>query len=142
MIENQPKEITLIYHSDKAEDKKARAFIETMVGYTVKTLDLKRDRLTETQLAEIANKMDVPISRLFDPTYRDRFEANSTHNISSADDADLLSILAHESILINTPITIIGKKAYLYGAANQLLTKQRDPEIERPLKIRNERIVF
>jgi arsenate reductase-like glutaredoxin family protein len=113
-----------------------------MVGYTVKTLDLKKDRLTETQLAEIANKMNVSIDRLFDPTYKDRFQANGTHNITSADDADLLSILAHESILINTPITIIGKKAYLYGAANELLTKQREAEIKLPLKIANERIVF
>jgi arsenate reductase (glutaredoxin) len=122
MIENQPRELTLIYHSDKAEDKKARAFIETVKGYTVKTLDLNRDRLTETQLAEIADKMNVEIKMLFDTTYRDRFASASKVDISSATDSDLLTILIQEPILINTPITIIGKKAFLYASANELLS--------------------
>ena len=64
MIENQPNELTLIYHSDKADDKKARAFIESVTDYVVKTLDLKRESLTETQLAEIAGKMNVRIELL------------------------------------------------------------------------------
>jgi len=123
MIENQPKELTLIYHSEKAEDKKARAFIETVKEYTIKTLDLNRDHLTETQLAEIADKMNVDIKMLFDDTYRDRFSSRSKVDIHSASDSDLLTILIQEPILINTPITIIGKKAYLYASANELLTR-------------------
>ena len=70
MIENQPNELTLIYHSDKAEDKKALAFIESITNYKVKTLDLKRESLTETQLAEIAGKMDMKIEQLVDFTYQ------------------------------------------------------------------------
>ena len=61
MIANQPNELTLIYHSDKADDKKARAFVESVTDYKVKTLDLKKESLTETQLVQIANKMDVKI---------------------------------------------------------------------------------
>lgn len=122
MIENQPRELTLIYHSDKAEDKKARAFIETVKGYTVKTLDLNRDRLTATQLAEIADKMNVEIKMLFDTTYRDRFVSRTQVDLSSATDSDLLTILIQEPVLINTPITIIGKKAFLYASANELLS--------------------
>ncbi len=142
MIENQPKEITLIYHSDKAEDKKARAFIETMKGYTIKTLDLKKDRLTEMQLAGIANKLGVAIDKLFDPTYKDRFKANGTDDIYSASEADLLTILINEPMLINTPITINGKKAFLYAAANELLTKNIEREAVFDENLRKERIVF
>ncbi len=140
MIENQPNEITLIYHSDKAEDKKARAFVETIAGYTVKTLDLKRDRLTETQLAEIAHKMNVEFAMLFDATYKDRFKANGLHDIASASDSDLLTILTQEPILINTPITIIGKRAYLYAAAYELLTKEIEGVV--PTKIAEQKFVF
>ena len=29
MIENEPRELTLIYHSEKTDDKKARAYVES-----------------------------------------------------------------------------------------------------------------
>jgi len=129
MIENQPKELTLIYHSDKGEDKKARAFIETVTGYAVKTLDLKHDRLTETQVAEIADKMNVNIKTLLDTTYADRFPSENRPDIASATDTDLLTILVHDHMLLNTPITIIGKKAYSYASAYELLTRVEADEI-------------
>lgn len=123
MIENQSNELTLLYHSDKAEDKKARAYVESISAYVVKVLDLKRDKITETQLAEIANKMESEVKMLLDPSYRDRFPEKNTHTIENASDADLLTILSREPILINTPITIIGKKAFLYSSANEMLMK-------------------
>lgn len=122
MIENQPNELTLIYHSDKDEDKKARAFIETITDYKTKTLDLNREALTETQLAEIAGKMAVSIKDLVDPTYMDQFQSKDSLTLTSVSDTDLLTILAKEPILIKTPITIIGKRAYHYASAYELLT--------------------
>lgn len=123
MIENQPNELTLIYHSDKADDKKARAFIESVTNYSIKTLDLKKEALTETQLAEIAGKMDVKIKDLVDPSYQDRFQSKDLNTLTSVSDSDLLTILTQESILINTPIAIIGKRAYQYASAYDLLNK-------------------
>jgi arsenate reductase len=120
MIENQPNELTLIYHSDKSDDKKARAYIESNTEYVVKTLDLKKDKITETQLAEIANKMESEIIMLLDPTYKDRFsDGQSSPNAS---DADLLTILSKEPILIHTPIAIIGKKAFQISSSYEILT--------------------
>ena len=72
MIENEPRELTLIYHSEKSDDKKARAYVESFPSLTIKTLDLARENLTETQLAQIAAKMQVPIEELVDITYDDR----------------------------------------------------------------------
>ncbi len=141
MIENQPKEITLLYHSDKAEDKKARAFVETITGFAIKTLDLKKDQITETQLAEIANKMDAPIAQLFDPTYSDRFHGNDSAKIDSASDADLLTVLVNEPVLIKTPIAIIGKKAYSYSSAYEILTSKMDKESDG-LSMLKGRVVF
>jgi arsenate reductase-like glutaredoxin family protein len=123
MIENQPNELTLIYHSDKGDDKKARAFIESVTEYKVKTLDLKKDSITETQLAEIADKMGVKIEMLFDHTYKDRFQAQKPLNANAVTDSDLLAILSHEQVLIKTPIVIIGKKAYQYDSANEIINK-------------------
>ncbi|CAN5418492.1 hypothetical protein BH10BAC4_BH10BAC4_17730 [soil metagenome] len=123
MIENEPNELTLIYHSDKQEDKKARAFVETIRDYKVKTLDLKREAITETQLAEIANKMELPLKKLVDTTYEDRLESTDKNTINEVSDTDLLTILKREPILIKTPIAIIGKRAYEYSSAYDLLSK-------------------
>lgn len=121
MIENQPNELTLIYHSDKADDKKARAFIESVTDYVVKTLDLKRESLTETQLAEIAGKMNVRIELLIDSTYKGSFQLEDAESIHEVSDADLLTLLTQIPILIKTPIAIIGKRAYQYTSSNDLL---------------------
>ncbi|NOT76067.1 MAG: hypothetical protein HOP08_14165 [Cyclobacteriaceae bacterium] len=132
MIENEPNELTFIYHSDKNDDKKARAFIETIQTYKVKTLDLKKEALTETQLAEIATKMNVNVKALIDPTYKDRFESSNPKMMNGMSDNDLLITLKHEPILLNTPITIIGKKAYTYASAYDLLNKNTTTEgVER-----------
>jgi len=123
MIENEPNELTLIFHSDKDQDKKARAFVETLTDYKVKTIDLKREALTETQLAEIANKMGVSVRQLIDPGYKDRFESKDVKTIDGVFDNDLLTILKQEPILINTPIAIIGKRAFSYASAYDLLNR-------------------
>ncbi|MEJ0057005.1 MAG: hypothetical protein WDN75_15925 [Bacteroidota bacterium] len=88
----------------------------------MKTIDLKRESLTETQLAEIANKMDVKVSQLVDPGYKDRIESRDV-NTSQVFENDLLTLLKQEPILIHTPIVIIGKRAYTYASAYDLLNR-------------------
>lgn len=125
MIENEPNELTLIYHSDKDDDKKARAFIETVVDYKVKTLDLKKESLTETQLAELAGKMGLPVQDLVDKTYQDQLRSEDKKITSAMWSNDLLTLLKREPILVKTPIVIIGKKAYTYASSYDLLTENR-----------------
>lgn len=125
MIENQTNEMTLICHSGKSEDKKSRAFVESLSEkYKVKILDLTRDKLTETQLAEIADKMDVSLQELCNTTYVD--EANkeqAINHIKGLSDADLLVLLVKQPILVNTPILIVGKNAYSYQNGFELFYK-------------------
>src|SRR4051812_15294126 len=128
MIENEPNELTLIYHSDKEDDKKARAFIETIVAYKIKTLDLKKESLTETQLGEIAGKMGIPVQELVDKTYKDQLESNNKKITDAMWSNDVLTLLKREPILISTPIVIIGKKAYTYASSYDLLTDNRSTE--------------
>lgn len=118
MIENQPNEITLIFHSDKEDDKKTRAYVETIEGFAIKTLDLKRENLTETQLAEIANKLDVSIGDLFDQAYADRVKIGSVKGLR---DQDALKLLAKDPILLATPIIIIGDHAYQFESSYDLI---------------------
>lgn len=118
MIENQPNEITLIFHSDKEEDKKTRGYVETIEGFAIKTLDLKRESLTETQLAEIANKLDINVGDLIDQGYTDRVKIGSTEELR---DQDALKLLANNPILLATPILIIGDHAYQFESSYDLI---------------------
>ena len=120
MIENQPNEITLIFHSDKEEDKKTRAYVETIEGFAIKTLDLKREKLTETQLAEIANKLNVSIEALFDQTYADRVKIGSLKGLR---EQDALKLLANDLILLDTPILIIGEHAYQFESSYDFISE-------------------
>jgi arsenate reductase (glutaredoxin) len=119
MIENRSNEVTMIYHSDKPDDRKARGYVESITGSAIKTLDLKREPITETQLAEIADKLKSPILGLFDPTYADRAKDVRASNLS---EDDIVRLLAYEPILIATPILIVGKKAFRYNSSYELIS--------------------
>ena len=118
MLENKSSEVTLIYHSDKPDDRKARGYVESITVSAIKTLDLKRDPITEMQLAEIADKLKSPILSLVDPTYADRAKEVQASNLS---DDDIVRMLANEPILIATPILIVGKKAFRYNSSYELI---------------------
>ena len=125
MFDNQPRELTLIYHSHKSDDKKARGYVESLPSVAIKTLDLAQESMTETQLAQLADKMGVSIADLIDPTYDER--ANTPQNkegIKEIDTTELLTLIKHNPKLLDTPILIIGNRAYKYGSAYELIKEQ------------------
>lgn len=121
MIENQENELTLIYHSDKMEDKKMLAFVEVMEKYKTKNLNLKRQSLTETQLAEIADKMELPIADLLDESYIDRAPVANLLQSKMMSAGDILTLLSKNPLLLATPIIIIGHRAYKYKSAFEII---------------------
>lgn len=120
MINNEPREVTLIYHSDKEDDKKARGYVESLKGYAIKTLDLSKESLTETQIAQLADKMNMGIEELIDPTYDDHISVHK-EGLKLMDRQEMLTLMRHDPKLISTPILVVGDKAYKYGTAYELL---------------------
>lgn len=127
MINNEKRELTLIYHSSKVDDKKARAFVESLNGYAIKTLDLAREKVTATQLVEIANKMDqATVKDLMDYTYAASVNGEHKKDFQAMDEQELLTVLVANPELIATPLLIIGQKAYHYDSAYNLVRKDLD----------------
>jgi len=120
MIENKPNEITLIYNSEKSDDKKARAFAEALPDFVVKTLDLAIEPITETQLAQIADKMNGTVEDLIDPTYDSHISLHK-EGLKLVAPSDMLVLMANDHKLIATPILIIGAKAYKCDTAYDLI---------------------
>ena len=106
MISTVENELTLILHSVKDNDKKAQAFAASLPDYKVKVIDLKRDSLTETQLAEIAGQMKVPVKELVDTTYEDA--GNEDTHIQEMSDEDILTALIANPRLLKTPIVVLS----------------------------------
>jgi arsenate reductase-like glutaredoxin family protein len=122
MIDNQLKELTLIYHSEKSDDKKARGYVESLRNVAIKTLDLAKEQLTETQLAQLADKMGEPVANLIDPTYDDREDTvENKEGLKSMDTTELLTMIKRNPRLLDTPVVILGNKAYKYKTGYNLI---------------------
>lgn len=119
MLENQPRELTLIYHSEKTDDKKARGYVQSLNNVAIKTLDLAREPITETQLAQLADKIEIPIEELIDVTYDD--SESHKEDLKQMDKTALLTMIKQNPKLLSTPILIIGDRAYKYGSAYHLI---------------------
>jgi arsenate reductase (glutaredoxin) len=128
MINNQPGELTLIYNSEKSDDKNARGYVEALQGFKVKTLDLAKDKITETQLAEIADKLKVGIEELLDPTYDDHISVHK-EGLKLMDRQSMLTLMVQDPKLISTPIAIIGKHAYKFGTGYAFLKEKMVQEV-------------
>jgi arsenate reductase-like glutaredoxin family protein len=90
-----------------------------------------RDKVTETQLAQIADKMKVPIEELADLTYDDRSTVvRQTKSIKEMDSGELLILLRHNPKLLATPILIIGDKAYKYATSYHLINEYLDEGVK------------
>jgi arsenate reductase-like glutaredoxin family protein len=125
MIDNQIRELTLIYHSEKSDDRKARGYVESLRQVTIKTLDLAREQLTETQLAQLADKMGEPVANLIDPTYDDRgAKGENQDGLKEMDTAELLVMIKHNPMLLDTPIVILGDKAHKYKTGYNLIRER------------------
>ena len=128
MINNEIAELTLIYNSDKHDDKKARGYIESLQGFKIKTIDLAQESLTETQLAEVADKLNCSIEDLLDPTYDDHISVHK-EGLKLMDRQSLLTLMTHDTKLINTPIAIIGKYAYKFGSGYAFVKERMAQEV-------------
>jgi arsenate reductase-like glutaredoxin family protein len=120
MIENESNEITVLFNSNKEDDKKARGYAEALPGYVIKTMDLARESLTETQIAQVAEKMGVRIEDLVDPSYDDHIGVHR-EGVKLTGPSDLLTLMAQDPMLLHTPILIVGKRAFKYGSGYNII---------------------
>jgi len=131
MIENKPRELTLIYHSEKTDDKKARGYVESLPDIAIKTLDLAREPITETQLAQLADKIEMPVQDLIDVTYDERVDTeNNKEGLKKMDPTEILTMIKQNPKLLCTPILIIGDRAYKYGSAYHLIKDKMEEGVQ------------
>lgn len=119
MIDKQPREITLLYNSDKASDLKAKTFMQTLPSYHIKSVDLKNNPFSESDIVSLATKLKVNIEDLLDPAYDDHIRVHK-EGLTLMNRSELIAVMTLDSKIISTPIVMAGNAAYKYGDANDL----------------------
>ena len=108
MFDMKKNEIKFIYNSTKKNDREAYGYAVSLDKHKINELDISKTKITPTQLAELAQKLNVPIIELFDKNssyYRDNIEGKDL------EEDDLLTILKGEPDSLKTPIMISAEKA-------------------------------
>lgn len=108
MFDMKKNEIKFLYNSLKKDDREAYGYAMSLRKHKINELDISKTKLTPTQLAELAQKLNISIIELFDDKssyYRE--------NIAGKDmeDEDLLTILNEEGSVLKTPIMVSTEKA-------------------------------
>lgn len=129
-MEFNPKEITVIYDFNKRGGREALAYAK-QIAQNVKEIDISKQPLTRTQLAELIDKLNVGIEEVIDKTddlYQDKYEG------VDMDENGWLEVLVHNHSMIKTPIGILGKRAIVCDLPNQILELDEGQGYDENLK--------
>lgn len=116
-MEFNPKEITVIYDLNKRGGREALAYAKQM-AQNVNEIDVSRQPLTRTQLAELMEKLNVSVEEMIDKKddlYHEKYQG------VDMDENGWLEVLVHNPSMIKTPIGILGKKAIICDLPNRIL---------------------
>lgn len=120
MMKAKDNEILLIYNSEKQQDRKTKGYATSVEGYALNERDVIADPLTETQIAEIADDIGVPIVDLVDKNsdmYLNELKAKSFS------DEELIKLMSKNPELMKTAIAYVGAKAFFVGSAYDFVNK-------------------
>ncbi len=95
-------EIKFIYNSAKKRDREAYGLITALENHVINELDISKNKMTETQLAGLAEKLAVSFDDLFDLS-----ESEFATKMKSASDEDKLLLIHSDMSLLKTPIVVL-----------------------------------
>jgi len=102
-------EMIFIYHEKKFRDREALGYVQSIKDYKVKEINVYKDKITEQQFMDLANRLNVQPKELFDKQSDDYKEKYTGTELSKD---DVLKILKHTPSILKTPIAVYHDKAY------------------------------
>jgi len=116
-IATSDRQITLFYNSNSIRAKQALAYAKAE-GLPILEIDMLKTKLTGTQIAELADKLNINISDLINqehPSYKSRFEH---HNFS---DRDWIKMIQHNPEIMKQPIALRGNITILVETPTDII---------------------
>jgi len=114
-------EILLIYNSTQLQDRKALAYAKSVKDFDVKEIDLHNNRLTESQLKQLSQQLEVDPKELVD-TQSTKFLRYFTQ--SDLSNKSTLKVLKKNPTMLKTPIAIYDDHADFIGSPNEFIKKE------------------
>lgn len=118
----QDNEMRFFYNSEKYNDSKALGYAET-AKKKVNVHDISKTPLTQTQIAELAEKMNVKVKDIVDKN-DDLFL--SQYKGKDLPDEEWLKVLEENPSMIKTPIAMTSKKTFYVDDPYKFVNRDMD----------------
>jgi arsenate reductase len=115
---NTDKEITLIYNSTEHVGQQILAYAQ-LEKITIRTVDLVHEKITPTQWAEFASRLDIPVVDLINTT-SPGFEKKFGITEHSSEN-DWLTLLVKNPDKLKAPIVMKGDKIKMMNNPQEML---------------------
>lgn len=116
-IATSERQITLYYSSRSTRAKQTLAYAKAE-GLPIFEIDILKVPLTGTQIAELADKLNIEVKDLVNqehPAYKARFEP---HELSSD---DWIKLIRHNPEIMKQPIALRGKLSILVETPSDII---------------------
>ncbi|NJN28433.1 MAG: hypothetical protein HC819_21910 [Cyclobacteriaceae bacterium] len=113
-------EILLIYNSSLLIDRQAYAYAKSLKNHNLKSIDLKHDRLTETQIMELTQKLDIEPQELIDTQSSEYLRYFSNTELT---DNSTLKALKQNPMIMKTPIAVYSDRAEFVKTPYEFIKK-------------------
>ena len=116
-IATSDRQITLFYNSKSKRAKQTLAYAKSE-GWPIQEIDILKTRLTGTQMADLADRLDIEVKDLVNqnhPAYASKFEP---HEFSSE---DWIKMIRHYPEIMKQPIALRGKITILVETPTDIL---------------------
>jgi arsenate reductase-like glutaredoxin family protein len=125
ILEINKNEVVFIYNSEKFRDREALGYIKSVKDYKVKEIDISRNQLTETQLMDVADRLEASPAQLMDKHSDVYVNEYKEKNLGKE---DVLTAIRQKPDLLQTPIALYSDKAYLVKTPYDLVKKGMSPK--------------
>ena len=115
---NTNKEITLIYNSEEHVDRQILAYVHTE-NLLIHDIDLKHMKLTPTQWAELASRLNIGVRDLVNTENPNFFKKFG--KVTDLTSQDWLNLLAHNPDILKAPIVMKGSKISMMSNPQEML---------------------
>lgn len=117
MNKNEERVITIFYGGNENKDTQTLAFVKSE-GLAVREVDVTKDKLTGTQLLQLADRLNVELENLLDKT-SENFKQSLVEGVY--DKEGWMNLILQYPQHIRTPIVQKGKVAFFVDTPSDTL---------------------
>lgn len=122
-IENRGEEIVFIYNSDQFDNRRAFHYLKNIAGKKLKSIDIAKEKLSESQIIYLALEMNIDIPSLVDRSNKLLFHEIENGNLSNE---SLIKLLSLRPDFLRTPLILWNGKIEYWDMAYESFRREME----------------